>query len=148
MKGYADSEGAREGSGGFELVSEGWHVVELTEVSDKVSKNGDPMFGVKYEITQGQFKGQWLFDNIIIPQKGSPAFKIMGRTMHFLHVIGQPYEGKFDYDTEKWIWSKLKVNVKHEIQKEGKNAGKPVAKVKGHDFLTGKPDEKDDEIPF
>ena len=144
-----DTLGAEENTGGFVLIPEDIYEVMLIEKSDKITQYGDPMVNIKLEIQNGQYKGKLLFDNIVIPNPGSQSFKIMGRTMHFLHVIGQPYEGKFKTDSDKWLWSKLKVKVKHEVQKEGKYAGQKMAKVQGHDLCEVLPEpEHDPEIPF
>lgn len=146
MRHSIDTGAAEESKGGFQLVPEGIYEVEILEVADKVTQNGDPMASVKMGITEGQFKGQWLFDNIVIPKPESPAFKIMGRTMHFLHCIGEPYQGRFSTDTDKWGYKKLKVKVKHKIQEKGKRAGEMVATVDSHDFVNG--DAPDPDLPF
>lgn len=136
-----------EESGSFEVVPAGSHAVFIKQVTDKITKANDPMISVWYEIASGDLEGRLLFDNIVIPKAGSPAFKIMGRTKHFLHVIGQPYEGKFKVIPENWVHEKLIVKVEHEIQKEGKNKGKPVAVVAYHDFF-GKDSGPDPDVPF
>ena len=145
-----DTLEAEENTGGFVLIPEDTYEAMVIEKSDKITSKGDPMVSVKMEILNGQYKGKWLFDNIVIPKTGSPSFKIMGRTMHFLHVIGQPYQGKFKTDSDKWLWAKLKVKVKHEVQKEGKYAGQKMARIDGHDFYdtaSAEP-EHDPEVPF
>lgn len=146
MKTFVDTQDAEENKGGYVLIPEDVYDVQINEVGEKTTKNGDPMASVKFVILTGEYKGKWLFDNIVIPKPGSPSFGIMGRTMHFLHVIGQPYQGKFSVDTDSWPFKKLKVKVKHKVQEQGKRAGETVAVVDGHDFAEGHP--VDDEVPF
>lgn len=145
-----DTTGVEENGGGFVLIPEDTYEVIIAEKSDKTTQNGDPMVSVKFDITVGIYKGKWLYDNIVIPLPGSRAMGIMGRTKHFLHVIGQPYEGKFSTDSDKWLFARLRVKVKHEVQKAGKYAGQKVAVIAEHIGL-GSPlvDPTDDpEIPF
>lgn len=145
MRYSVDTADALENTNDYVLVPEGVFGAEIIEVGDKKTSNGDPMANVKYKLLDGGQRGRTLYDNIVIPIPGSPAFKIMGRTMHFLHVIGQPYEGTFTVDTDKWVGQRLRVLVKHKLQKVGKYAGQMQANVNGHDFIDGK---ETDEIAF
>lgn len=150
MKYSIDTEGAEENTGGFVLIPEDTYEVMIVEKSDKTTTKGDPMVNVKLEISEGKYKGKPLYDNIVIPCQGSPSFGIMGRTMHFLHVIGQPYQGNFVTDSDKWLYSKLKVKVKHEKQTQGKYAGQMRATVNEHMALDAAeaPGEPDPDVPF
>ena len=140
MRGKANSEGIDEG-GSFVLIPEGTYEVEITEVTDGYTKAGDPMINTKNVITTGEFKGKWVFDNIVIPGKDSGAFKIMGRTMHFLHVIGEPYEGEFVYNTDNWLYKKATITVYHQEYK-----GKDYPKIGDYDFADN--DIPKEEVPF
>ena len=123
-----------ENTGQFTPIPEGTYEGMITEVSDKTTSKGDPMGNIKIEIQSREHKGKWVYDNIVIPLEGSPSFKIMGRTMHFLHCIGEEYKGKFIANTENWLWKKLKIQIKHEMQKEGKYAGSLMARISSYDF--------------
>jgi hypothetical protein len=134
-------------SGGFPLIPEGIYEVQIIDKADMVTtKNNDPMVNIKMEIFNGEQKGNWLWDNIVIPNVGSPAYGIMGRTMHFLHVIGEPYQGKFKTESERWLFRSLKVKVKHELQEKGKYKGKLLAKIQEYLFI--KEEDNDPTIPF
>ena len=155
MKGSVDLSNVEEGGSGFDLVPEDWYNVSIIEVKDGMSKNNDPMPNVKMSILDGKYKEQWLWDNILIPSLDSPSVKILGRSKHFLHVIGEPYEDKVvEYDTDNWVYKKLRVKVFHDEYK-----GKTRAKIDAHDFYAdrhievAKPgpdgiDDEDDPIPF
>lgn len=147
MKLNVDSAEATENTGEFQLLPEQVFEAQITEISDKQTQNGDPMVSVKIEIMEPPFKGRWIYDNIVIPRSPeSPAFGIMGRTMHFLHVIGQPYKGKFAVDSDKWLYAKLKIKIKHQVPEKGKYAGQKIASVQTYDFINDAQDDSD--IPF
>jgi hypothetical protein len=83
-----------------------------------------------------------VWDRIVIPKQGSPAFGIMGRTMHFLHCIGEPYEGSFAWNSDNWQGQVVKV----EIGSREYN-GKEYNEVRNY-ILEEKPPKDDKGIPF
>lgn len=123
MRGFINMRGVLE-SGSFVVLTEGIYNVIIIEVAERVTKNGDPMANVTFEVTSGDYSGSLIWDNIIFPIEGSLASKIKGRTMHFLHAIGEPYKQEtVSYDTLKWMRKPAKIKVKHELYK-GKNQAK------------------------
>jgi len=125
MRGNTDMTGVTP-SKGFILAKEGIHQVEIVEVGEKYTKSGDPMPNVKMEVMNGSDAGAIIWDNIIIPKPGSSAEGIKGRTMHFLHVIGEPYEGDFTWNTDNWQGVKLFVRVKHEAPNDYHKGIRPI----------------------
>ena len=115
MKGNVNMTGIQE-QGKFTLLPEGTYEAEIIEVKDKTSSNGDPLVSIKLIVTEGEFKSQaWVWDNILIPSLESPAAKILGRTKHFLHCIGEPFEGEnVEYDSDNWLWKPCVIKVAHE----------------------------------
>lgn len=95
----------------YQLLPDGQYMFEISEVQDKtpngedkVSSNGDPMPNICLRcIEEGEYENSKVWDNILIPDEDSPAYKIIGRTKRFLHAIGEPYQGNFDVDTDDWI---------------------------------------------
>jgi len=112
MKGTVNMKDVKEG-GSFTLPPEGIYEVEIIEIQDKESQNGDPMVSIKLMITEGEYKDKaWVWDNILIPSSNSPAAKILGRTKHFLHCINEPYEGEeVEYDSGAWNWKTCKIRI-------------------------------------
>lgn len=101
MRGRVNMNGVLEG--GF-TVPDNEYLTEITEKIDKTSKNGDPMVSVKLTIKRGEYKGMWIWDNILIPSPESPSAKILSRTKHFLRCINEPYEGEdVIWDSDKWL---------------------------------------------
>lgn len=118
MKGTTNMSGVQE-QGSYVLPPEDIYNAEIAEVRDKESANGDPMVSIKLVITSGEYQDSWVWDNILIPHLESRAAKILGRTKHFLHCIGEPYEGEeIEWDSDRWLWKKCKIRIVHEAPNE------------------------------
>lgn len=102
MRITTDTSGIDESGDGFELLPDGIYLFQIEGVEDKQTKAGDPMAKLTLRILKGEYAERLVWDNIVIPKEGSPAFKIMGRTKHFLHCIGEPHEGAITIDTDRW----------------------------------------------
>lgn len=113
MKGKANMSGVTE-QGLYEVLPEGTYTFDIQEATGKTSNNGDPLINIKLVVAEGEFKGKFVWDNILIPSPDSPAAKILGRTKHFLHCIGQPFEGDIEWDSDDWGWQKVQARVTHE----------------------------------
>ncbi len=135
MKGNVNTEGVEEG-GTFPKIPEAVYVVQITEVRDGKSSNNDPMATVQFTITEGEYASQWIWENVVISDNPeSPGYKILGRTKHFLHIIGQEYEGQIEYDTDAWLNQILRIEIYHDKNYKDK------PKVKKHLFLTDEEEE-------
>lgn len=143
MKGNLKMSGVQEG--GFSIIPEGIYYVQITEVKDKYTQSGDAMPSVKLTVTQGDYQDNWVWDNIILSEDPqSPGYKMLGRAKKFFHIIGQPYEGDIvKYDTNNWLWKKLRVRVFH-----NKYQGKVRAKVDEHLSLSDDIELETEETPF
>ena len=134
-------------SGSFELVAEGIHYARIDEMQEAITENGDDMFTIKLVMVSGISQDLWVWDNIVISDNpNSPGYKILGRSKHFLHCINEPYEGKIEIDTERWIGKQIKIEVYHDefINKKGYKTKK--AKVKN--YLIDEELQKEEESPF
>lgn len=119
MKGTIDMSNAQE-QGTIQLPPQGIYNVEIVEKRDGTSKSGDVMVAIKLVITDGEFRGSWVWDNLVISDDiESPGYKILGRTKHFLHCINQPYEGKtVEWDSDNWLGRICKIRIDHEPPNE------------------------------
>ena len=143
MKGKADSTGASESGSGYSLIPDDEYTAKIIEVVDGTTKGGDPMITLTLEIhSLKEWGGRKVWDRIVIPKVGSSAYGIMGRTMHFLHCIGEPYEGTFPWNTDNWQGQIVKI----EIGKRTYN-DKEYNEVKSY-ILEEKPPKDDKGIPF
>ena len=127
----------------FELVPQGVYPVRVNLVEDNHSQAGDPMPKVTFEIILGEHAGRMLFDRILFPEKGSKAEKILGRSKHFLHCIGEPHEDNFEVVTENWENRQCLAIVKHRDYES-----KTYANIVGYDFLDKDVKPETDGIPF
>jgi len=123
-RGNADFTNVNE-QGVAPMIPKGQYQAEILSKKDNTSKNGDPMIAIQISIIGGKYDNQWLWDNIVIPRVGSPAFKIASRTKHFLHCIGEPFEGEFLWDSDRWIGRKLSIMVDIELPNEYHSFNKP-----------------------
>ena len=132
MKGQANYRNVKEQAMQV-LLPEGEYVAEITAVKDKVTRNGDPMVAVLFTVIEGDWSDNSVWSNIVFLEVTDPDNppKGCGTTKHFLHVIGEPYEGDFQWDSDNWKGRQLRITIKHEVFE-----GKTKNKVAGHDFLS------------
>lgn len=143
MRGTVNMKNIQEG-GSYVLPPEGSYNAEIAEVKDKTSSNGDPMVSIKLVITSGEYQDSWVWDNILIPHLDSQAAKILGRTKHFLHCIGEPYDGEeVKWDSDRWLWKKCRIHIIHEAPNEYHKKPKGVVA----EYILDEEEQKEEE-PF
>lgn len=159
MKGRTDTTGVDENTG-FILCEKGEHNLQIVRIKDKTTENGDPMVSIGMTVINGPSEGAWVWDNIVIPLPGSKASAILGRTKHFLHCIGEPYEGQIEYDSDRWMTKKLVAKIDHEAPNKYHKDIKafvsaytleeeniPSVQLGGGTFAEDHP-AKEEEVPF
>ena len=140
--------------GTFKLLPEGDYLMQIAEVVDidkfnmpLTSKNGDPM--VKIMLKPVDQEDVWVWDQIIIAENvDSPGFKIKGRSKHFLHCIGEPYEGAFEWNSDNWKGKRVRVSITHEVPNEFHKYVKAVVDNYIIDEEQAAKNADDTEIPF
>lgn len=153
MRYKANTTGISE-QGVFEPIPSGTYTVKITNKSDKTTQNGDPMVNIELTIQgSGDYAGRKVWDNIVIPQEGSPAIKILGRTKHFLHCIGEPYEGDIEIDSDAWLDKVITIVVGMDTYKgKKKNIVADYFLDETEDIITddvvGVGDKKEEDVPF
>lgn len=127
-----DMDGIETGSGGS--IPEGWYNLRIVSAVEKVSKKGDPMVVVDYEIMDGLHAGRLIkfYYVVFFKDKKSPG---AGMAKAFLKTIGLANDGAVQVDPTKWIGRRVVGKVINEdVTMEDKETGKPVkrtfAKVK------------------
>ena len=132
----------------FELVEEGEHFARIDEMQEAITQNGDDMVKIKLTIVSGVSQDCWLWDNLVISDNpDSPGYKVLGRTKHFLHCIGEPYEGQIEVDTDRWINKEVKIKVEHREFINKKNRKQINAKVQNY-LLDMELATTEEESPF
>ena len=144
MEGTINMSDVQE-QGEFSLITEGEYKARITEISCGYSKNGDPMMKLKMTIeTSGEFEELPIWDNILIPNLDSPAIKILGRTKHFLHCLGEPYEDDIEWNSDNWQDKLVIIKVEHEAPNDFHKYIKAV--VGG--YILDEETKDDKTIPF
>lgn len=105
--------------GGGPKCPPGLYLFQVVDYKTKTTKNKDPMILAEFHVVRDingseVCCGARVYDNITIPNVGSPAFSIMGLTKHFLHCIGEPYEGEINIDPDAWIGRQFWAKIFHE----------------------------------
>ncbi len=111
-----DFDGVEMGSGGG--VPAGRYNLRIVAATEKVSKKGDPMVAVDYEVMDGTYAGRLVkFHYVVFFQdKMAPG---AGMSKTFLKTIGLPYEGKITVEPSQWIGRCLVGKVVMEAGKDG-----------------------------
>lgn len=106
-----DYSGVRERGEGLDPIPEGDYSFVITKVEERRTKNKDPMVHVTCKVMEGLYAGRIVWHNVnFLPKDNKGA----GMSKHFLHVIGQPFEGMVDVEPNEWINATFCAHVKIE----------------------------------
>jgi len=100
-----------ENEGGYRILPSGTYMFEIQQTEDKMSSNKDEMVKITFSCIDDDYYGTPVWDNILFPRPGSKSEKIIGRTKHFLHCIGEPFQGDFQVDTDNWQNKTVEIQV-------------------------------------
>lgn len=123
-----NTTGVEMSNGNYDPLEAGEYKMRIIEVEEMQTKNGDPMAKIKlFEPLEGKL----VWDYIVFPLPGSSAYKILGRSLHFLHCIGEPYESD-DLIVDPQNWREKSVDVEIDVStykdKDGNERKKNVVK--------------------
>ena len=105
-------------TGDFSPVPEGTYGLKIISTKEGQSGNGDPQVNVELEIfSPTKYIGKKVFHRITFIEPGQPG---AGFSKHWLHVIGQPYEGEVVVRPEQWRGARLESDLTIE-EYEGKD---------------------------
>lgn len=111
-----DFDGVEMGSGGG--VPAGRYNLRIVTATEKVSKKGDPMVVVDYEVMDGPHAGRLVKFHYIVFFTDKIA-KGAGMSKTFLKTIGLPFEGQITVDPNQWIGRCLVGKVVMEAGQDG-----------------------------
>lgn len=104
-----DYNGVSESGKGFDPIPEGDYSFVITKVEERRTKNKDPMVHVTCKVLEGTYAGRIVWHNVnFLPKENKGA----GMSKHFLHVIGQPFEGMVDVEPKDWIDATFRAHAK------------------------------------
>lgn len=61
----------------FDPIPEGWYVCTLSEIEVRQTKAGDEMWGLKWEIVEGEYEGRFIWDNLVFTPKVYGRVKLL-----------------------------------------------------------------------
>lgn len=108
---YTREEGENQNDGDFLPIKDGDYLFQITGAISKTSSKGDPMIEVTFQGLDEEVANRKLWDRIVFPHPNSPSRGIIGRSVHFLHCIGEAYESPLNWDELNWAWKKAKIKV-------------------------------------
>ena len=100
--------------GSFSVVPEGWYGVAIDDFVTVVDdSNGERKMTIRYKITDVAEGAEDVTGQMIFETRYFNRPKSKGYNKHFLHMIGQPYEGEVEINPQAWLGSKVQVRVAH-----------------------------------
>lgn len=122
----------------FVKCEEGKHLVELVEVTEDETQNGDDMLVAKFKVVKGDSKGAILYERWALTEKALWKLKA------FLKVIGLKADKKIVVDLDALEGKRCMVEVVHE-EYNGVTRGKISDYVPMKSSKVEDPDEDDDD---
>jgi hypothetical protein len=129
---------------GFAPVPKGRYQLKIIKAIEKKSRNGDPQVVVDFEVLGNEYFGKQIrFHNVTFLPEGN---KGAGIAIHFVKALGEPHEGRFAVDANRWIGRFLKgfVDVEEDWNGQLRNVVKDVQPIGMNP--DGTPSEE--EVPF
>lgn len=126
----------------FSPIPEGKYLAVCKSTEERMTRNNDPMVKLTWEITEGQFKGRLIWDQIVFAGGG------LKRTKLVCESLGAPIKGGEDYDPAQLVGRVAYLETKPEEFPVG--SGKINAKVEynGYSLASLTAAVADDDIPF
>lgn len=117
-------------------IPEGEYNLRIVDAEEKVSKKGDPMVVVDYEVFDGPYKGRSVQFHYVVffKDKTAPG---AGMSKSYLKNIDLPFEGNVRVNSLEWIGRILTAKVVHEKGQDGNDYAR-VKFIKKHipDYTT------------
>lgn len=122
----------------FSPIPEGKYLAICKATEEKFTRNGDPMVKMTWEITEGQYKGRLIWDQIVFAGGGLKRTKIVCES------LGATIKGGEDFDAHK-----LEGRIAFLDCKPEEFNGKVNAKVEYNGYsLASAPDATDEPMDF
>lgn len=132
----------------IQLLPKGKYLFQIVEKIDKTTAKGDPMINITLQCQEDGYEQNRAWDNIVIPHPVSPSIGIAGRTKHFLHCIGEPYQDQFEWDSDNWAWKKVYANIDIKKLDSGKEINVVTGYILDEDLLNNLDENNNTELPF
>ena len=137
-------DGLDSPGGKYPPIPDEFYEFKITDVKEKVTKNGDPMASITLEIVSAIHTGRLVWHNVTFPKIDPATGKRpswAGMSIHFLKTIGEDHEGDFIVSPEAWIGKQFKAKTKTVKDLKG-NPKNEIA------FVVSKDAANDETLPF
>jgi hypothetical protein len=94
-------EGVEE-SGIMKPMPDGDYVFKIGKCEAKTSENGNATVKVELIVNEGQYEGRRINHYVTFPSSEKDLKDWGGISMHWLHCIGEPYQGNIEVNTDNW----------------------------------------------
>ena len=114
-------------AGTYEPLPEKQYQFKIKEASEVVSKAGNPLFKAVFEVVNDpNYSGRLVFEQFSWFPKGHKSRNVNGICKHFLHVIGEAYEGDIEILPQRWMNKRFVGVIEHQADKQ---TGKIYSKI-------------------
>lgn len=118
MGGRFNATGIDPSGSGMKPFPAGEQHLRITRAETGVTRNGDEKITVDFRVVGGPHAGREIrFHTVTFLPKESPG---AGMILHFLKCIGEPYEGDFTWDENRWLGRIIKAYVTIESDPKGR----------------------------
>lgn len=89
----------------FAPLPDGEYVCSLTDIEADVTRAGDPMWKLRWAVTEGEYAGRLLFDNLVFSPKAMPRLKLVCAS------CGLDVSGELDLEPPMLLDKRARVSV-------------------------------------
>lgn len=132
-------------TGNFTPLLAGVYELQIVNFKDSMTKTTNrKLVNVELEVIDSlEHNGRKVFHNVTFIESGNPGH---GMCLNFLKIIGQPFEGDFEVDTDSWIGKRLSARLTvTSYQGKPKNEIKEIIAYRG---TPNSPIKDEEKIPF
>ena len=123
----------------FTPLPKGKYRCQLVEVEEATTQSGYEMWKIRFEVTEGEFNGRFIFDNLFFSDKG------LKRTKLLCNRLGLDVSGELDLtpDKIKGLACYVEVDVEEYEDSNGQTKPRNVVPFAGFHRV-----EEVDDLPF
>ncbi len=97
----------------FTPLPKGSYPCEVVKVEEQRTQRGDEMWRLSLAITQGEYKGRYVFDNLVFSEKGQKRVK------HLCNALGLDVSNDVDLTSDMLLGRMCNVDVDVEDYEDG-----------------------------
>lgn len=95
---------------GFDLLPEGFYILRILTATPGQTKNKDSKITVDYVVEFGPHAGYKIRYHTVT-FFGDKSSRVANIALHYLHCIGEPYDGDFEVNPENWVGKLIRAKI-------------------------------------